>query len=208
MILELLAREDIRLHDASLEILRTVGVRVPHPEMRRCSARRAGTWTRHTRSSASRKAVIERCRRPRASSSRSTGATGKQALFGQGERNYNTSGGQALWLTDDSRERRYACLDDVETAARLGDAPPRITIIGAMSDPHEIPAAYRCVEVAATLLQTPRSPSSSSSTTAPRPATCWKCWPRLRGARRRPRVTRGLPLPGADQPAQVPLQRH
>ena len=44
------------------------------------------------------------------------------------------------WL-DDDLQRRFATLEDVRTASRLADALPRITIVGAMSDPHELPVA-------------------------------------------------------------------
>lgn len=62
-----------------------------------------------------------------------------------------------MWL-DDNLERRYATLDDVRTASRLADALPRINIVGAMSDPHELPPSYRCVVVAAEQLKNTTKP--------------------------------------------------
>ncbi len=148
-----------RLHDASLEILRTVGVRVPHPEMLRLFREAGADVDANTEIVRIPEAVIEGCLATAGKQFTLYGRDrDKQAAFGVGKRNYNTSGGQALWLTDDSRERRYATLPDVETAARIGDALPRITVVGAMADPHEIPASYRCVEVAATLLKHTRKP--------------------------------------------------
>jgi trimethylamine--corrinoid protein Co-methyltransferase len=44
-------------------------------------------------------------------------------------------------------------MDDVATATRLADALDGLTIAGAMADPHEVPVAWRCVEVMATQLR-------------------------------------------------------
>jgi trimethylamine--corrinoid protein Co-methyltransferase len=41
----------------------------------------------------------------------------------------------------------------VATAARLGDALPRLSIVGAMADPHELPIGWRRVAVAAELFR-------------------------------------------------------
>lgn len=142
------------IHGASLEILATVGVRVPHDEVRRrfrSAGARVEDTTAHVFIPAD---LIE-------SSLQSAGKTftlygrdhNRQARFGAGERNYNSIAGEALWVDDLGTQRRYACLDDVVTATRLGDALPRIDLVGAMADPHEIPAAYRCVEVAAAQLR-------------------------------------------------------
>ena len=81
----------------------------------------------------------------------------KKAEFGFGRRNYNSSAGQALWVDGDGR-RRYPTLDDVRTAARLADGLPRINIVGAMADPHELPVESRAVVVAAELLKNTTKP--------------------------------------------------
>jgi trimethylamine--corrinoid protein Co-methyltransferase len=76
----------------------------------------------------------------------------KTAAFGYGTRNYNSSAGQASWI-DKGSNRRYATFDDVITATKLGDVLPCLNIVGPMADPHEMPPAYRCVEVAAAMLK-------------------------------------------------------
>lgn len=81
----------------------------------------------------------------------------RSAAFGVGQRNYNSVAGEAHWV-DRNGTRRFATLDDVVEAAKLGDVLPRINIVGAMSDPHEINPAYRCVEVAAAQLRTTTKP--------------------------------------------------
>jgi len=81
----------------------------------------------------------------------------KSAAFGVGRRNYNSVAGEAHWV-DRRGVRRFATLDDVVEAAKLGEVLPRIDIVGAMSDPHEVDVAYRCVEVAAAQLRTTTKP--------------------------------------------------
>ncbi len=148
-----------RIHDASLEILSTIGVRIPHPEMRRLF-REAGAEVDES---------AEVVRIPEILVWRCLESAGKtftlygrdrtqQARYGLGVRNYNSSGGQALWVDDTCTQRRYATLDDVVVAARLADGLPWINLVGAMSDPHELPVEYRCVEVAAAQLKNTTKP--------------------------------------------------
>jgi trimethylamine--corrinoid protein Co-methyltransferase len=81
----------------------------------------------------------------------------KVAAFGIDSRNYNSSAGQAHWI-DRNGSRRFAALDDVVKASKLGQCLPRINIVGAMADPHEIDVSFRCVEVAAAQLRTTTKP--------------------------------------------------
>jgi trimethylamine--corrinoid protein Co-methyltransferase len=81
----------------------------------------------------------------------------KTAAFGVGARNYNSVAGEAHWVDRDGT-RRFATLADVIEAAKLGEVLPRINFVGAMADPHEIDASYRCVEIAAALLRTTTKP--------------------------------------------------
>jgi trimethylamine---corrinoid protein Co-methyltransferase len=148
-----------KIHDASIQILRTVGVRIPHAEMRR-RFRDAGATVDEPH---------ERVLIPERLVQESLATAGKtftiygrdrsrQARFGQGTRNYNSTGGQALWLSDDGKQRRYARLEDVAAAARLADGLPHINIAGAMAEPHEIPTSYRIVEVVRALLENTTRP--------------------------------------------------
>ena len=143
-----------KIHDASCHLLATLGVHVPHEDMRR----------RFVEAGATVEDSAEMVRIPEAlvqSSLASAGKTftlygrdlSKTAAFGMGKRNYNTIAGEASWIDDATGERRWATLEDVATASRLGDALPHLTLVGAMSDPHELPASFRCVEVAATQLR-------------------------------------------------------
>ncbi len=139
-----------RLHRASLEVLATIGVRVPHAPVRRLFAEAGARVDDEHGLVLIPEELVERSLRSCGKSFTLYGRDPRrQARFGVGERNYNTIAGEALWLSDDGRERRYATLDDVVTATRLGDALPGINLVGAMADPQDLPVAYRCVEVAA-----------------------------------------------------------
>jgi trimethylamine--corrinoid protein Co-methyltransferase len=152
-------RQVEKIHDSSIAILERVGVTVPHPEM----------LSRFADSGAAVDFDSQRVRIPRELVMRSLQTAGKQftiygrdlskkAEFGAGRRNYNSIAGEALWLDELCGPRRYATLADVETAARFADALDKITIPGAMADPHEIPVGYRCVDVMAAMIENTTKP--------------------------------------------------
>lgn len=143
-----------RIHGASIEILATVGVRVPHEEARRLF-RAAG---------ASVDEMAEIVKIPEALVMQSLESAGKtftlygrdlsqQARYGQGARSYNSNAGEASTVDDTCTKRRYATLEDVVVATRLADGLPMINVVGAMADPAELPVSHRCVAVAATQLK-------------------------------------------------------
>lgn len=142
------------IHAASLAILERVGVVVPHEELLRRFADAGARVEAASHRVWIPPALVERC----------IGTAGKQfaiagrdperrAEFGVRRRNYNSIAGEAHWVESLGGPRRPATLADVAAAARLGDALPLLTIVGAMADPAELPVRYRCVEVFATLLR-------------------------------------------------------
>jgi len=148
-----------RIHHASLAVLEKTGVLVPHEDM----------LSRFEEAGAAVDRAKQRVRIPAELVARSLASAGKQftlygrdmeqtAAFGQGRRNYNGIAGEAYWLDEIGTQRRFATMDDVATAARFCDALPNINVPGAMSDPHEVPVAYRCVEVCATMLRNTTKP--------------------------------------------------
>lgn len=155
MRVQLLSPEQIdRIHAASLAILERTGVHVPHPEVLSRFAD-AGAAVDH---------AAQRVRIPPDLVTRSLETAGRaftlygrdlsrRAEFGQGRRNYNSIAGEALWVDVPGSERRYTTLADAAVAARMGDALEELTMVGAMSDPHELPPSWRCVRVMATLLE-------------------------------------------------------
>jgi len=160
MFCRVLSDEQIRrIHETSLAILERVGIVVPHAEI----------LSRFADAGAAVELPAQHVRIPPDLVMNLVGRAGKQftlygrdpsrrAEFGSGRRNYNSIGGEALWVDELGQARRYATLGDVATAARFGDALPLINIVGAMADPHEIPAAYRCLEVLAALIKNTTKP--------------------------------------------------
>jgi trimethylamine---corrinoid protein Co-methyltransferase len=138
-----------RLHNASIRILETIGVHVPHDAMLGLFAEAGAKVDRSSQRVRIPEAVVTRCLETAGKSFTLYGRDrSKTAVFGMGRRNYNSSAGQALWVNDDLT-RRYPNLGDVRTAARLADGLPAINVVGAMADPHELPVEWRCVAVAA-----------------------------------------------------------
>ncbi len=149
-----------RIHDAALSLLLSPGVRIPHTEMR-ARFRAAGAAVDDAAE------VVHIPEQLVMTSLESAGKRftlygrdrNRQARYGVGERIYNSVAGEASWVIEDGcpdgwcTHRRYATLADVATATRLGDALPRITLVGAMADPQDLPPAYRCVAVAAEQLK-------------------------------------------------------
>jgi len=148
-----------KIHKATISILERIGVTVPHADMlKRMEA--AGAKVDH---------ASQQVRIPEALVARSLAQAGKQytlygrdlkkqASFGTGKRNYNAIAGEAMWVDEPGGERRYATLKDVATAARFCDALSHINIAGAMTDPHEISASVRCVEVAIEMVRQTTKP--------------------------------------------------
>jgi len=143
-----------RIHEVSLTILSEVGVEVPHGEMLDRLADHGADVNRTTQRVRMPPELVTRCLEQAGKRFTLCGRdTGRQAVFGDGKRNYNSIAGEALWVDEPGGKRRYTRLDDVAAATRLGDALDGITMPGAMADPHDVPAAYRCVEVFATMLR-------------------------------------------------------
>jgi len=148
-----------RLHRASLQILEATGVHIPHGEM----------LSRFADAGADVDRAVERVRIPSDLVSDALSTAGKQfaifgrdpsqvAEFGRGTRNYNSVAGEAHWVDELGGKRRFATRQDVATAARLGDALSQINVVGAMSDPSDLPVGSRCVEVMATMLRNTAKP--------------------------------------------------
>lgn len=159
MRVSILTDHDIRrIHDASLSILERFGVHVPHDSVLSLFQDAGALVDPATSTVRIPEPLIERCLNASGKSFTLYGRDRSiRAEFGVGKRNYNTIFGEAHWL-DDEGHRRFSSLEDVGTAARLADALPWLNVVGAMSDPHEIPVECRCVLVAAELLRNTTKP--------------------------------------------------
>ena len=148
-----------QINQASLTILAETGIMVPHPEI----------LSRFADHGAQVDETEQRVRIPAELVAKCLASAGKQytlygrdltktAELGQGRRNFNSVAGEALWVDKVGGTRRYATLEDVATAARFGDALSQINISGAMSDPYELPASWRCVAVAMEMIRNTTKP--------------------------------------------------
>ncbi|MFH1070857.1 MAG: trimethylamine methyltransferase family protein, partial [Candidatus Glassbacteria bacterium] len=148
-----------KIHRASLEILRRVGVVVPH---RGILARFADTGNRVDFAGQRVWIGEETVMKSVAGAGRKFTLygrdLGKRAAFGEGSRNYNSIAGEAYWQEEPEADRRFCTLKDVEIAAGFCERLEAINLVGAMSDPHEIPIQARCVEVLAALLRNTTKP--------------------------------------------------
>jgi trimethylamine--corrinoid protein Co-methyltransferase len=148
-----------RIHDASLEILRTIGVRIPHSKMRGLFREAGVEVDESTELVKIPEQLIWQCLESAGKAFTLYGRDRtQQAQYGVGARNYNSIAGEALWVDDACTQRRYATQEDVAVATRLADGLPLINLVGAMADPHEVPVAYRCVAVAAEQLKNTTKP--------------------------------------------------
>ncbi len=153
------SEELARIHDAALGILERVGFDLPHAETRgRLADLGAVTEPNSDRVRLS-SDLVQRCVQMAGKRFTLFGRDAERvAEFGAGKRNYNSIAGEALWVEEPGGERRYCRLDDVATAARLGDALPNLNIVGAMADPQELAPSVRCVHVLAELMRNTTKP--------------------------------------------------
>jgi trimethylamine---corrinoid protein Co-methyltransferase len=138
-----------RIHETSLALLAEPGVRIPHAAMRQLFLEAGAEVNEAAEVVRIPESLVMWALEQVGTSFTLYGRDRKrQARFGVGERNYNSIAGEASWVDDLTLDRRYATLADVATATRLGDALPHINLVGAMTDPQEIPVGYRCIAVA------------------------------------------------------------
>jgi trimethylamine--corrinoid protein Co-methyltransferase len=160
MIVKVLTEQEInRIHQKSLEILQKVGIIIPHDEiLSRFADMGANVDIKEKRVKIPSYIVMELLSKAGKKFVLYGRDLSKKAEFGFEKRNYNTSGGEALWIENIGDERRYSTLKDVATAVKFADYLEQITIPGAMSDPHELPVEWRCVAVASEAIKNTTKP--------------------------------------------------
>ena len=191
-----------RIDEAARTILLRTGVEIPHREMLGLFADAGAKVDRTSNRVRIPFELVDECLKSSGKKFTIYGRDrSRKASFGTGERNYNSIAGEAHWI--DSRGlRRFATLDDVEHAAKLGDVLPRLNIVGAMADPHETDISCRCVEVAAQLLRTTTKPVTFWFFDRPSAALLIELFTVLAAFKRKSRtVSPGISLSRADQPA-------
>ncbi|MFW9949238.1 MAG: trimethylamine methyltransferase family protein, partial [Candidatus Thorarchaeota archaeon] len=123
MKITLLSRSEITLiHEKSLEILNKIGIIIPHPKLLQLFKDfGANVEDKLQLVKIPPDLVMELLSYTTKEFILYGRDLTKKAEFGRGKRNYNSSGGQALWCEKNGRERRYATLDDVITATRFSE---------------------------------------------------------------------------------------
>jgi len=155
----LTAEQVRRVHEASLAVLEQVGVEVPHAETLGRFADAGAAVDAGARRVRIGPELVSRCLEQAGKEFAIYGRDpAKVAAFGRGARNYNSIAGEAHWVEAPGGPRRPATLADVATACRFADALERINIVGAMADPHDLPAGTRCVEVMAAMVRNTAKP--------------------------------------------------
>lgn len=170
--IKLLSDDQIQsIHEASLRILKIVGVLVRNAEVRTHLAEIGARVDNETQLVQFDEDVVVW----------GLQSVGKQyilhgrnpervARFGYGDNNLISSPGQYAWFDYRTGERREPQLTDTLAAATVGDALPNLTIVGGMSVPTDIPLQIRDIIVTATLVKTTTKPT-------------W-CWPASRKSSR------------------------
>jgi trimethylamine--corrinoid protein Co-methyltransferase len=138
---EILAEEDVhRIHEKSLDILETIGMRVPHEKALEAlsgfgvNVDRASSIARFGR-----EAVL-----------RAVESAGKRhilygldrnnrAEFGYGMFNFNGTSGQYQIVDEATLTRRAPRLDDLRAAVKVGNGLENINVVGALVVPQDIP---------------------------------------------------------------------
>jgi trimethylamine--corrinoid protein Co-methyltransferase len=169
--LELLSPQEIQaIHDTSLQVLRDVGMRVHHADVLERLAQ-AGAIVDHQAKTArfSEDLVMWALSQTQKQFTIYGRDPQRVARFGYGDFNLISSPGQYGWF-DHPREhragiplRRDPLLEDAIQAARVGDALPHITIVGAMTQPVDVPTTIRDVLLTAELVKHTLKPT--------------RCWP-------------------------------
>ena len=117
-----------RIHAASLTILETVGVVMPHPEMLSRFADCGAAVDREQSTVRIPPSLVEDCLCKAAKRITLYGRdVSRTAEFGGGKRNYNGIAGEAHWIEQPGQRRRFATLADAASAAggvSLQPSPP------------------------------------------------------------------------------------
>jgi trimethylamine---corrinoid protein Co-methyltransferase len=148
------------IHGAALRVLHDTGVRVHHE----------GVVTRLREHDAMVDPNHQVVRLPEDLVMRSVGLAGKAyvlhgrdrsrtARFGHGELNLMSSPGQQAWLDSDTGDLRSPTMADARAGIRLGEALPNLTIVGALAQPGEVPAAVADVVLASELVRGTTKPT-------------------------------------------------
>jgi len=142
------------IHDASLNILRKIGIKVNHSEVFDILGDAGAVADKKTK-------IVKF---PENMVTESIQKAGKKhtlygrnpysvAKFGYEDQLFLSSGGQYLWIDETTGKRRPGTLEDTKAAILVGDALKEIDIVGAFVLPAEIPSKVRDIHLYAELIK-------------------------------------------------------
>ena len=142
------------IHDASLNILRKIGIKVNHSEVFDILGDAGAVADKKTK-------IVKF---PEDMVTEGIQKAGKKhtlygrnpysvAKFGYEDQLFLSSGGQYLWIDETTGKRRPGTLEDTKAAILVGDALKEINIVGAFVLPAEIPSNVRDIHLYAELIK-------------------------------------------------------
>jgi trimethylamine---corrinoid protein Co-methyltransferase len=148
------------VHEATLDLLRNVGVHFPDTETLDLLAHAGADVDRTSQVARMPSRLVQesigRCGRRYTLFGRDRE---RSVRYGSGEFILVSSPGQFAWAEDDGRGRREPVLADTRAAALLGDALEHIDIVGGVGMALDVPAAWRDVVMAAELMKATSKPT-------------------------------------------------
>jgi trimethylamine--corrinoid protein Co-methyltransferase len=153
-------REIDSIKDASLVVLRDTGVLVHHEQILQVLEEAGAIVDRARKVARLPERLVHDCISRAGKQYVLYGRDGHRvARFGHGELVLMSSPGQYAWIDLQTGRCRPATFQDSREAIRLGNALGNITIVGAMAQPDEVPAAYRDVVLTAELVKGTAKPT-------------------------------------------------
>jgi trimethylamine--corrinoid protein Co-methyltransferase len=166
MRIQVLSEQEIQaIHDASMAILRDTGIVVPHDQVLGLLEGAGARVDRaHNLARLPERLVmdcIDRAVKRYTLYGRSLEHTARFGYRDEAQRELvlMSSPGQYAWVDPETWQRRPPTVQDARDAIRLGDALPNVTIVGSMSMPADVPAAYRDVFLTAELVKRTTKPT-------------------------------------------------
>ena len=142
------------IHDASLNILRKIGIKVNHSEVFDILGDAGAVADKKTKIV---KFPEDMVREGIQKAGKKHTLYGRNpcsvAKFGYEDQLFLSSGGQYLWIDETTGKRRPGTLEDTKAAILVGDALKEINIVGAFVLPAEIPSKVRDIHLYAELIK-------------------------------------------------------
>jgi trimethylamine--corrinoid protein Co-methyltransferase len=148
------------IHQASLAILRDVGVHVPNLEVLNALIEADAAVDFDAQVACVPEGLVEKAIKQAGKQYALYGRDpDKTARFGYGDFVLVSSPGQFAWVDEDGDQRREPTREEASAGIRVGDALEHIDIVGAIGMALDIPAEYRDVWMAAELVKDTTKPT-------------------------------------------------